>query len=179
MSGFAHLLNAVAGIIRFTAENRQKKERNAVVHFNRASAKARRGDHDGAIVDCGRAIAIDPDYAGAWHFRGLIKSVLGDLDGAIADYDQAIALNPNNADYYSSRGRCKTTRRDHDEAIADFDSAIYINPYNADAYAGPRQSGNGQKQPCQGNRRLRPSNCPEPTRFRGLLLPRHHEALES
>lgn len=135
MSGFGHLLNAIAGVIQLVAENRQRNERDAVVHFNRAAAKARRSDYVGAVADCDRAIAINPNYADAYSFRGLNKSILGNLQGAITDFDHAITLNPNNADYYHRRGNCKAKQRDHDGAITDLDCAIYLNPHDEGAYA--------------------------------------------
>ena len=69
-----------------------------------------------------------PDYAAAYHLRGLAKSNLGDYYGAIADYSQAVKLKPNYAEAYFYRGNAKFMLGDHDGAEADRKRAIELDP---------------------------------------------------
>ena len=84
------------------------------------NAKSELGDHDGAIADYNRAIALKPGNESAYYFRGNARSELGDRRGAKEDYGRAIELNPEDADAYT--------------AIADYSRAIEIKPDDADAY---------------------------------------------
>ena len=54
------------------------------------SARAKRGDLGGALVDLTQAIDKKPRYAEAFFNRGNVRWEKGDLEGAIADYTQAL-----------------------------------------------------------------------------------------
>ena len=71
---------------------------------DRGVAKGKKGDLDGAIADCTKAIELNPKSAVAYSIRGLAKGKKGDLDGAMADCNQAIELDPKCADAYLNRG---------------------------------------------------------------------------
>ena len=49
----------------------------------------------GAISDCDKAIEHNPEYADAYHNRGVAKRALGDEIGADEDFATAQRLNPN------------------------------------------------------------------------------------
>jgi tetratricopeptide (TPR) repeat protein len=92
------------------------------------------GDYDRAIADYGRALELDPDYAGAFVGRGLSYYGKGDIDRAIADVDRAIRLKPEYAEALAARGVMYSFKGDSDRAIADFDRAIRLKPGNANYY---------------------------------------------
>lgn len=77
----------------------------------------------------------EPETAGEYVQRGVVRSKKGDLDGAIADYDKAIALRPDYAYAYNNRGNSYGKKGDDDAAIADFTKAISLVPKFAAAYA--------------------------------------------
>ena len=56
----------------------------------RGTRKAKRGDHEGAIVDFNRALAINPDDPEAYHNRGVSKHALGNQEGAFQDFMSSI-----------------------------------------------------------------------------------------
>jgi Flp pilus assembly protein TadD len=105
-------------------------------YFAAAVQKDTKGDKQGALADYNRAIQIDPNYAFAYHNRGILKDdKLNDIPGALADYNRAIQLNPNYAKAYYNRGFLKYTKlNDTPGALADYNRAIQINPNDAFAY---------------------------------------------
>lgn len=84
--------------------NQEANAQNAVAYSNLANAKLGKGDLDGAIADCDRAIQLDPKLPGAYINRGYAKLRKGELDAAIADCDQAIKLNPKLDLAFNDRG---------------------------------------------------------------------------
>ena len=99
-----------------------------------ANAKMNLGDYDGAIADCDRAIALDPDDPGGCNIRGMSKWRKGDNNDAIADFDRAIELDPKHGMAYHIRGMIKGDQGNYEEAIADFDRAIELDITDADIY---------------------------------------------
>ena len=81
-----------------------------------------------------KAIILQPDSAGAYNNRGIVKAKLGRLVEAIADYDEAIRLRMPNARAYHNRGLAKARLRRFDEAITDYDEAIRLQTDYARAY---------------------------------------------
>ena len=71
-------------------------------YYNSGLAKGRSGNHQGAIADFNKAIAINPKLAIAYGDRGVSKKALGDYQGAIADYNKAIEINPQYTDASAS-----------------------------------------------------------------------------
>lgn len=80
------------------------------------------------------AIQLDPQYAKAYHKRGICYFHQGDYDLAIGDHTAAIRLDPQYAEAYLSRGINYGSKDNADQAIRDFTEAITINPQYAYAY---------------------------------------------
>ena len=72
------------------------------------------------MADCNRAIELNPKYAVAYNYRGLVKQDKGDFEGALADYARAIEINPKYAEAYANRAGAKDDHGDLEEAAADF-----------------------------------------------------------
>jgi tetratricopeptide (TPR) repeat protein len=168
----------IAGTNQAIAEN----EKDAEAYYQRGMAKYQRtvlshepADVEGpfnsyrlnlehAIADLNRAIELDPDYAEAYHLRGLAYHLQGleyigialvecdptDIDQAIADYDRAIALNPDMSSAYHDRGTAYAHRgwqvgseaddmpeqvfQDLRQAVLDLTSAIDREPDSESTY---------------------------------------------
>ena len=84
------------------------------------------GNHEAAIADYDRVIALDPTHIKSYLNRGAEKSDLGRYEAAITDYTQAIALKPDYVLAYYNRGVAKGNLGRYDAAIADYDHAIAI-----------------------------------------------------
>ncbi|MEP6498359.1 tetratricopeptide repeat protein [Microcoleus vaginatus] len=102
--------------------------------FIRGEQKYEKGDYQGAIATYTQAIALNPNYAQAYHNRGNARSKLGDNQGAVADYNQALRINPNYAKAYYNRGISRSELGDNQGAVADYNQALRINPKYVLAY---------------------------------------------
>jgi hypothetical protein len=104
------------------------------------------GDHDGAIADAERAIAITPRLGAAWVVRGRARHAKGDIPAARADWDRAISIDPNNAEAFHNRAVVKAIRSDLAGAIRDYTRAIDSRPDIPQPYINRgrarRQAGN-------------------------------------
>jgi tetratricopeptide (TPR) repeat protein/V8-like Glu-specific endopeptidase len=102
-------------------------------YFVSANQKYEKKDYQGALEDYNQAIILKPDFARAYHDRGLLKAyVLNNPQDALADYNKAIALEPDNSDYYHGRANFKAEKlADFQGALADYDKMIAHQP---DAY---------------------------------------------
>lgn len=95
---------------------------------NRGVAYAELKEHDEAIADFNRALALDPKYAQPYNNRGLTYDEQGEFDKAMSDYRQAIALDPKDAQAYYNRGLAYAKREKLQDAMRDFDRAIALAP---------------------------------------------------
>ena len=116
-----------------------------------AAQKFGKQDYRGALAEYNRAIQLNPNYAIAHNYRGLLKAEkLGDSQGALADYNRAIQLDPNFANPYNNRGLLKVENLgDNQGALADYNRAIQLNPNFAIAYnnrGGLKQNKLGDSQ---------------------------------
>jgi|HubBroStandDraft_6_1064221.scaffolds.fasta_scaffold04706_2 tetratricopeptide (TPR) repeat protein len=136
------LLNAatltVIGTIELSAEkvNAQQERGPAETHLNQGNAELARGEIDQAILDYGRAIKLDPQYALAYCNRGDAKTAKRDFDGALVDYNRAIAIDPKLAEAYCNRGAIESVEGNSVSALSDFEYAIKLKPIFAGAFIG-------------------------------------------
>jgi tetratricopeptide (TPR) repeat protein len=70
-------------------------ENTSVAYFNRALAYENLDKFAEAIADFTRAIALNPNDADSYLYRGIDKTRMGDKDGGEADIATAKRLNPN------------------------------------------------------------------------------------
>lgn len=101
---------------------------------NRGIAYGKKGEHDRAIQDYDKAIALKLDYAEAYNNRGVDYVKKGEYARAIQDYDKAIALRLDYADAYNNRGVAYGKKGEYARAIRDFDRVIALRPNDAEAY---------------------------------------------
>ena len=113
--------------------NAAPRER-ADAFLNRANASYAKRDYDGAIVDYGAAIGLDPDNAAFHAARGRAYRSKRDYDHALADFDTAIRLDPNLATAFGGRGIANLLKGNDDQAIADLSEAIRRDPNVAESF---------------------------------------------
>ncbi|WP_170763177.1 tetratricopeptide repeat protein [Ruegeria lacuscaerulensis] len=61
---------------------------------DRAWVKTLLDDLDGAMADTNNALALDPNSAWAWYWRGRLNMLTGDMESAIANFRQSSKVNP-------------------------------------------------------------------------------------
>jgi tetratricopeptide (TPR) repeat protein len=94
---------------------------------------------DDAINMYTLAIRLKPDYAAAFHNRGIVyaskiysrlinNNYQENLKEAIADFTEAIRIRPFEAAYYFSRGDKYSELGEHRKAIADFSESLRLRP---------------------------------------------------
>src|SRR5262249_28234984 len=71
--------------------------------LRRGDDYASKGQHDRAIQEYGRAIALDKKNADAFYKRGNAYGAKGDRRRAIADFSEAIKLVPTGAEPWNAR----------------------------------------------------------------------------
>lgn len=102
---------------------------SAKLQFDRGVAKFESGDTAGAIKDFTATIDLDPKYADAYIYRGIIQGIQSQKpDLAIRDLDRAIQLDPKNSNAYTFRGFTKFISNPTNNFRSDLDRAIQLNP---------------------------------------------------
>jgi tetratricopeptide (TPR) repeat protein len=69
---------------------------DAKTYTARAKERVIAGDVEGALRDCERALAIDPEFADGYGIRGVARERKGDAAGAKADYSKMIEIQIRN-----------------------------------------------------------------------------------
>ncbi|MFN2542122.1 MAG: tetratricopeptide repeat protein [Chthoniobacterales bacterium] len=119
----------------------------------RGTGRAGKGDVDGAIADCNKAIKINPKHALAYNNRANNKMQKRDFDGALADCNKSIALDPKSPLPYYNRGYAYMNKGQAGKALADFNKAIQMQPsYRAELEPFIQRLGSGaQSKPSAGS----------------------------
>ena len=86
-----------------------------------------------AVAECQRAVALDPNDAGAHRELGLALNVVGRSDEALSEMAAAIAISPTSA-IKRDRGLVLYMARRYDEAIEQFQQAEATDPEYVDGY---------------------------------------------
>jgi tetratricopeptide (TPR) repeat protein len=100
-------------------------------YANRCIGYKDKAEYDRAMVDCNKAIALDPRNDHAHNTRGAIFHLTEKYDEAIEEYSRAIQLNATTVDPFHNRGMSYAAKGDYDTAIADYNSALKINANDA------------------------------------------------
>src|SRR6185436_15381936 len=89
---------------------------NAEEFEARCYAERRLEKYDEALLDCTKAIELDPKFAWAYYNRGNANEGKKLYPLAISDYTKAMELNPNFPDAYSTRGNVYGLIKEYDKA---------------------------------------------------------------
>lgn len=122
--------NYLAAADAFTDDIRLQP-RSAAAWNNRAVARVRLGDLDGAIRDYNQAIELSPRDAELYFNRGDALVAAGQYADAIRDFDRAIALMPSYARAIFNRGTAYALAGQPAAARRDWQAAVQLegDPY--------------------------------------------------
>jgi tetratricopeptide (TPR) repeat protein len=101
----------------------------------RGSAFLRLNGLDNALADFDRAVGLYPDYARAYHLRGLVKAQQGHDLAALEDFDKAIELDTDYGAAYASRAATRLKLGQEDLAAEDMATVITSTQVNLETYA--------------------------------------------
>jgi lipoprotein NlpI len=102
--------------------------------FSRGVCFENLGVRQKALADFNSAIALVPDFANAYNYRGIVWGDLHEYDRAIADFEQASRLKPNDPLVFNNLGNAFAAKDELAKAIANYNRAIEIRRDYAEAY---------------------------------------------
>ncbi|MFI5676708.1 tetratricopeptide repeat protein [Streptomyces cellulosae] len=88
-----------------------------------------------ALVECDRAVALDPQSAKAYYGRGVTHALLGDHTAALTDLQRADELRPDTPWIILERGEALQALGRHEEAVTAFDRVLVLEPTEDIAWA--------------------------------------------
>lgn len=105
--------------------------RSAAAWNNRAVARVRLGDLDGAMRDYNRAIELSPSDAELYFNRGNALVAAGQYAEAVQDFDRAVTLMPTYARAMFNRGTAHALAGQPEAARRDWQAAVHLegDPY--------------------------------------------------
>ncbi|XP_015915045.1 tetratricopeptide repeat protein 1 [Parasteatoda tepidariorum] len=77
----------------------------SILYSNRAAARIGLDDKDAALLDCNKAIELNPDYLRAILRRAQLHKKMDNLDRCLEDYKKVLELDKNNSE---ARQACAT-----------------------------------------------------------------------
>lgn len=110
----------------------RKEPHNAEAYARRGFAQLALGSVPGGLADINRALEINPDYALAHNYKGVVFGMNGIRDQAILEFTRAVELAPGLTEAYVNRGKIYLEMSDGESALADLDTALDLEPENAE-----------------------------------------------
>lgn len=100
----------------------------AITYSNRGFVYDKKGDHDRAIENYDRSIALNPEDPITYGARSGAYYAKGDYRRAFEDEDRTIGLNPKDGLAYLMRGSANEKLGNTGTAIADYRKALELRP---------------------------------------------------
>lgn len=101
---------------------------------NLAGAQRALRQLDHAVVSYDRALALKPDYADAYLFRGDVLMELGNPSAALESYGRYLTFNPGNPQAHCNLGNALLQLQRWESAVASYERALVIRPDLAEAH---------------------------------------------
>jgi tetratricopeptide (TPR) repeat protein len=138
-AGFGTLREELAGIYESMTKQPAPKpasgmELDAFELINKGTALGSLGRSEEELACVDRALALNPQFAEAWHNKGAALVRLGRHEEALACVDRALALNSRYAEAWYNKGATLVRLGRYEEALVCFDRALAVNPRYAGAW---------------------------------------------
>ncbi|MBI5787847.1 MAG: tetratricopeptide repeat protein [Candidatus Schekmanbacteria bacterium] len=99
-------------------------------HNNLANAYGSRGKYGQALLECRKALALDPDFAPVYHNLGLIYAQLGDRQKAVAAYQKAIDLDSGLLETQNNLATLYLKQGNYEKALIGFEFLAKQEPFS-------------------------------------------------
>lgn len=103
-----------------------------------ASQKLDRRDFSGAIMDMDRAIAIAPEAAMPYNYRGMVYLHAENPTSALTDFDRALKIQPDNLQFKKHRllanALVKARQSDVQGSRSELEKLIELDPQDGSSY---------------------------------------------
>ena len=106
-------------------------KKDASYWFNKGALVSTYGNNKVAVQYFQKAIALDPNFSGAYFSQGVSYGQLGEYVKAVAQIDRALKMEPQNGMYYYGRGRVYLLWGDKSKAMDDFKKAAELGDEDA------------------------------------------------
>jgi tetratricopeptide (TPR) repeat protein len=106
-------------------------KKDADYWFNKGALVSTYGNNKAAVQYFQKAIALDPNFSGAYFSQGVSYGQLGQYQKAIAQINTALKMKPQNGMYYYGRGRVYLLWGDKAKAMDDFKKAAELGDEDA------------------------------------------------
>lgn len=116
---------------RVMDSGRLPRDQFYIGYFNRGAGYRKAGDLDAALADFNRVVSLNPEFARAFHARGLVRDEQDAPDKALEDVDRAIKISTKDWSAYYTRAAMRRARQDYDGAMADIEKAADLEPKRA------------------------------------------------
>ncbi len=117
-----------ARAIQQRLEEQSKRSNLASGYIASGAEKAGRGNFKGALADYDKALAIDPNNAGALSLEGYLRLRMGDSQKAESLLQKAVQNEPDQAWHRYNLALALWTNGKHDEAMAQLQEVVRLNP---------------------------------------------------
>jgi protein O-GlcNAc transferase len=107
---------------------------NAKFYFNLSYTLLPLNDTERAMAALRKAVALEPNWAGAHGNLGTVLQISGKLDEAITRFEKSISLEPKEFHWRYSLGRAYLDAERFQEAGDALAQSVQLNPNNADAW---------------------------------------------
>ena len=114
----------------------QDHRENPVVLFVRSKWQAAEGNLDVALDLIDKALADEPNYAGAWRLKVRILTAMGRYQDAVAHANEAVILEPQNPDSFLARAAALKKAGRERAAQIDYEYVLEFDPDNKEAIRG-------------------------------------------
>lgn len=125
--------STIAACTRVISSGAVKGADLAQVYYERGLKYRYNGNHDPAISDFTKAVALDPQWAWPYVARGHSYAAKKDFKNAFADQEKAIKIEPSHVTYVG-RAIDLIEAGAFDLAMKDIDEALRLNPKYFYAY---------------------------------------------
>lgn len=123
------LADLLGSLLRYPL--RARRARLARKQYETAVAQKDAGEFDGARRNLERAVALDPDHAGAHYWLGIVLAREQAYADSAAHLERALALDPAIPDGWIDLGNVYALQRDFSRAEASYRAALAADPDRA------------------------------------------------